>query len=162
MTEFEPGAINVERQRRHSAEFQSSSFHVPIPVHHVQRRNSAEFQSSSSHVSIPVHHTQRRNSADFTENQYIAQQPSTAFDELAWRTHQEIIAMQQRGIEQLQAHQQWAANQWHQHANMFLPISTQLTAPSLVVYHPPVTTYVQKQEFRQRTQYNQAYAYPYF
>jgi hypothetical protein len=71
--------------------------------------------------------------------------------------------MQQRGREQLQAHQQWAANQWQQHANMFLQYPTQLTTPSLIVYHPPVTTsYVQTQEYRQQVQYNSTFMYPFF
>ncbi len=139
--EFEPGAINIDRQRRHSA----------------------EFQSNSSRVSIPVHHVQRRNSADYTQQEYVTEQPSGTFDQLAWATHQQILAMQQRGREQLQAHQQWAANQWQQHANMFLQFPTQLTTPSLIVYHQPVTTsYVQTHEYRQQAQYNQTYMYPYF
>jgi len=72
--------------------------------------------------------------------------------------------MQQRGKEQLQAHQQWAANQWQQHANMFLQYPTQLTAPSLVFYHQPVTTsYIQTQEYRQQQiQYNPQFVYPFF
>lgn len=67
--------------------------------------------------------------------------------------------MQQRSRQHVQAHQQWAANQWQQHAaNMFVP----LTTPSLVVYHPPVTTsYVQTQEYRQRFQYTPTPTYAY-
>jgi hypothetical protein len=141
IAEFEPAAINVERARRHSA----------------------EFESNPSRVSIPVN-IQRRNSDEYIEKGNITEQPTGTFDQLAWTTHQQILAMQQRGREQVQAHRQWAANQWQQHANMILQYPTQLTTPSLVVYHQPVTTsYVQRQEYRQqRVQYNPTFVYPFF
>lgn len=90
-------------------------------------------------------------------------QQTQAFNQLAWNSHQQILAMQQRSRQQVQAHQQWAANQWQQHAaNMYVPLSTQLTTPSLIVYHPPVTTsYVQTQEYRQ-VQYAPTYTYQYY
>jgi hypothetical protein len=142
IAEFEPDAINLDRQRRHSA----------------------EFESTSSRVSIPVN-IQRRNSVDYIQNEQITQQPTGTFDQLAWTTHQQILAMQQRSNEQLQAHRQWAANQWQQHANMFLQYPTQFTTPSYIVYHQPVTTsYVQTQEYRQQQQvrYNPTFFYPFF
>jgi hypothetical protein len=75
--------------------------------------------------------------------------------------------MQRRGRQRVQAHQQWAANQWQQHANMFLQYPTQLTTPSLVIYHPPATanttSYIQRQEYReQRVQYNPTFVYPFY
>lgn len=141
MAQFETAAVNTDRQRRHSAEFESSAVRVPIPVN-----------------------VQRRNSLDYIEKEkVITEQPSGTFDQLAWTTHQQILAMQQRGKEQVQAHRQWAANQWQQHTNMFLQYPAQLTTPSLVVYHQPVTrSYVQKQEYRQQVQYNPRFIYPFF
>jgi hypothetical protein len=123
----------------------------------------------STHQKIPVNN-QRRNSVDLLEENYILQQqqqPAKTFDQLAWSTHQQILAMQQRGRQQVQAHQQWAATQWNQHANMFLQYPTQLTTPSLVVYHPPITmntaAYVQRQEIRQeQVHYNPGYVYPFY
>lgn len=143
MTEFEPAALQVQKQRRHSAEYVSDSTNLQIPVEY-----------------------QRRNSLNFLEQAYnISQQPSGTFDELAWRTHQQVLAMQQRGREQVQAHQQWAANLWQQHSNMFLHYPQQLTTPSLVVYHPPTVmntaAYVETQEYRQQIQYNPTIVYPF-
>ncbi|UJR27899.1 hypothetical protein I4U23_009161 [Adineta vaga] len=143
ITEFEPGAPVYERQRRHSAEFNLDSLRVPIPVH-----------------------IQRQKSVDQLDSEQISYQPSGTFDELVWSTQQQILAMQQRGREQVQASQRWAANQWQQQTNMLLPYPTHLTTPTLVVCHSPVTTnvteYVQRQEYReQRLVYNPTYIYPY-
>ncbi|CAF0825887.1 unnamed protein product [Adineta ricciae] len=143
MTEFEPAAYTQERQRRHSAEFHTDAVRVPIPVQILRQR-----------------------SVDQLNTEQIAQQPSGTFDELVWSTQQQILAMQQRGREQVQATRQWAVNQWQQHTNMFTPFPTQLTTPTLVVCHQPTTTniteYVQKQEYReQQIHYNPTYIYPY-
>lgn len=142
MAASEQAAVHIDRQRRHSAEFQSNSTRVAIPVH-AHRRNSVDYAERE----------------DMTEQHQYHQQART-FNQLAWDTHQQILAMQQRGRQQVQAHQQWATNQWQQHAaNMFVP----LTTPSLVVYQPPVTTaYVQTQEYRQQYQYTPTYAYQFY
>ncbi|CAF0896677.1 unnamed protein product [Adineta steineri] len=132
LTEFEPGAITYERQRRHSAEFHTDSSRLEIPIN-----------------------MSRQKSVDHLAREQMAQQPSGTFDELVWTTHQQILAMQQRGREQVQASQQWAANQWQQHQNMFMQYPTHLTTPTLVVCHPPVTTnaptaYIQTEEYREQ------------
>ncbi len=139
MSEFEPAAMHIDRPRRHSA----------------------EFKSVSSRVSIPVD-AYRQSSVDYIEKDQITEQPTGTFEQLAWTTHQQILAMQQRGKEQVQAHRQWAANQWQQHANMVLQHPGQLTTPSLTVYHQPVTTsYVQSQGYQQpvTTSYVQTQGY---
>jgi hypothetical protein len=109
---------------------------------------------------------QRQNSLNYLETEQITEQPTGTFDQLAWTTHQQILALQQRGREQVQAHRQWAANQWQQHANLFLQYPTQLTTPALIVHHPPVTmntnSYVETQEYRQRVYYNPTFVYPFF
>ncbi|CAF0833651.1 unnamed protein product [Rotaria sp. Silwood1] len=152
-----------------SAEFQTAATHTQR-----QRRHSAEFQSNSSRVPIPVN-VQRRNSINDLNQEYIVEQPSGTYNELAWKTQQQLLALQQRNREQLQAHQQWAANQWQQHANMFLQYPTQLPITPLVAYQPSVTmnraAYVQRHEYRQQhhrqqyhqqhMQYSPAYVYPY-
>ncbi len=146
ISEFEPAAMHIDRQRRHSAEFQANGARVEIPVN-----------------------VQRRNSLEYIDKERITEQPTGTFDQLAWTTHQQILAMQKRGKEQVQAHRQWAANQWQQHANMFLQYPTQLTTPSLIFYHQPVTSYIQTQEYRQtqefrhqQVQYNPTFVYPFF
>jgi hypothetical protein len=135
--------MNIQRQRRHSAEYQFNSTHLPAPVN-----------------------MQRRNSLNYLEQEQITEQPTGTFDQLAWRTHQQILALQQRGREQVQAYRQLAANQWQQHANLFLQYPAQLTTPSLIIHHPPVTmnatSYVETQEYRQRVQYNPTFVYPLF
>ncbi|CAF2506945.1 unnamed protein product [Rotaria sp. Silwood2] len=158
-TEFQTAAMHTQRQRRHSADFQSDSSRIPIEVN-----------------------VQRRNSVDHLDKEYIIQQSSGTLDELAWRTQQQMLALQQHGREHLQAHQQWAANLWQQHSNRFLQYPTQLTAPPLVVYQQPVpintAAYVQRQQYHhqqrqayhhqhrheyhhQHMQYNPTYVYPY-
>ncbi|CAM2710347.1 unnamed protein product [Rotaria socialis] len=132
-----------------------------------QRRHSAEFHTNESHVQMGAN-MQRRNSSDHLVQDYIVQQPpSGLFDQLAWRAHQQMLAMQQQGREQLQAHQQWAANLWQQHANMYSQSPMQLTAPSMLVYHQPIVmhtaSYVERQEYQQQqqVQYNPTYVYPF-
>jgi len=62
--------------------------------------------------------------------------------------------LQERGREHVRAHQQWAAQQWQQHANMFSQASTQLVAPpqpQFIVYQQPATTtFVETKQYQQR------------
>ncbi|CAM4781440.1 unnamed protein product [Rotaria magnacalcarata] len=130
-----------------------------------QRRHSAEFHTSESHVRMGTN-MQRRNSSDHLVQDYIVQQPpSGLLDQLTWKAHQQMLAMQQQGRKQLQAQQQWAANLWQQHANMYSQYPMQLTAPSMLVYHQPISmhtaSYAERQEYQQQVQYNQTYAYPF-
>lgn len=100
-----------------------------------QQQQSARFRSQSfSRLPIPVH-IERQSSVD---NLHVKQ--TTAFDQFAQFTQQQLRNMQ--------AHQQWIANQHHQHMN----IVQHLTTPTLIVYHPPVTkiataSYAKREEF---------------
>lgn len=141
IAEFEPAAMHVTRQRRHSAEFQSDVSDVLIPVN-----------------------IQRTNSLENFENSQVVEQASNTYDQRAWSTHQQVLAMQQRGREQVAAHQEWAANQWQQHANMMMQFPMPMATPPLVVYHQPVTmnsaSYVERREIRQQhVQYNPGFVY---
>ncbi|CAF1362034.1 unnamed protein product [Rotaria sordida] len=133
-----------------TAEFQATTMNTQQQR---QRRHSAEFHSSSSRTQIPVN-LQRRNSVEHLNTEHITQQQSGAFNELAWRAQQQLFAIQQRNREQMQAHQQWAANLWQQNSNRFLQYPTQLTTSPLVVYHPPVAmntaAYAQRHEYHQQ------------
>ena len=81
---------------------------------------------------------------------------------MVWKSHQEILAMQQLGRQQVQACQEWATDLWQQQSNMFSQYSTRLVTPSLIVHHPPVTTsYVQTQEYRQQVHDHSIYIYPF-
>lgn len=116
-----------------------------------QRANSADFfqqEQMNQHQ-----HYQRSNSVDQYQHEQMNQQVSTPFDQLTFQTHQQILNLQQRGREQVHAHQQWAAQQWQQHANMFSQFSAQIATPQrqMIVYHQPATTsFVEKKEYRQR------------
>lgn len=104
-----------------------------------QQQQATRFRSRSfSRLAIPVHF-ERQNSAD---NLYI-QQP-TPFQRFAQFTQQQLHNMQ--------AHQQWMANQHHQHMN----IIQHLTTPTLIVHHPPVTkiatsSYAKREEHHYQT-----------
>lgn len=99
-------------------------------------------------------------------------------DDLTWRAHQQLVALQQQGIEQVRAHQQWAQDLWQQQANLFSqpPMAFMPPAPApcplqTVVYNPPVvlhtSSFVQRKEYRQQQQqqqqvlYNSGFAYPF-
>ena len=100
-----------------------------------QQEQSARFRSQSfSRLAIPVH-IERQSSVD---NLHVKQ--TSAFEQFARFTQQQL--------QNMQAHQQWIANQHHQHMN----IVQHLTTPTLVVYHPPVTkiataSYAKREEF---------------
>lgn len=102
----------VQRQRRHSAEFQTSS-------------NS----NRSSSVSRATNTLQRRNS---TEEHH-----QTAYDQWAWNAHEQyqkhLFALQQQGQAHAEAHRQWMAQQWQQHHNYLRQFQT---APSFVFPQP--------------------------
>jgi hypothetical protein len=61
-------------------------------------------------------------------------------------------------------HQQWIANQHQQHMNMLRQIPSQLTTPTLIINHPPVTrtatSYIKREEVQQETLYQPTIIYP--
>ena len=61
------------------------------------------------------------------------------FDQLAWSTQQQLEALQHQTLEQTQTYKYWIVNPDQQPRNMFMQIPTQLTTPTLIVNHPPVT-----------------------
>ena len=121
------------------------------------RRHSAEYKTTTERVSIPVN-VQRHDSLDNLNQTHLLQTPEPIFD-------QHILDIQQRGREQVAAHQQWAANQWQQHALMMMQYGSQPFVPSLPFYFPTTTTntagsYVHHEINEQRVQYNSSYVYP--
>ena len=150
---FEPITVQTDRQRRHSAEFQPRSPSVSIPVT-IQRTNSA-----SRLVSEQDYFERQTQLATGTTP---LPQGVGSFDQLAWSSHQQILAMQQRGREQVEAHRQWAANQWQNQAQMFMQYQPLLMPQAQVFYQPPMNMglYEYHEEVRQRQiQYHPSYAY---
>ncbi len=87
---------------------------------------------SSTRLPIPVH-IERQNSFD-----HLDTRQSSVFDQFARSTQQQLKT--------IQAHHRWTANQHQQHMNLY----QQLTTPTLIVHHPPVTrtatSYLQEEE----------------
>jgi hypothetical protein len=136
VSEFEPSSTTTNRQRRHSAEFHSeSSSRLPIPVH-IDRQNSfGHFQT----------------------------QQSSVFNQFARSTHQQLESMQRQTLARMQEHQRWITNQHQQHMNMFMQSPLQLTTPTLIVNHPPVTrtvtSYARNEQVQQQVIHQPAFLY---
>ena len=71
--------------------------------------------------------------------------------------------MQQRGREQVEAHRQWAANQWHNQSQMFMQYQPLLMPQPQVMYQTPthMGLYEYREEVRQQqqVQYHPSYVY---
>ncbi len=137
MSEFQPGRIPNNQERRHSADRHlKSSPRVPPPVH-----------------------IEQSNSVSCLENK----QPST-FEKFAWATQQELEALQHRVIKKIQDHKEWVVNQQQQHLNMYRQAPTQLTTPALIINHPPTirttTAYAPRPNVQQQAFCQPAYIYP--
>ena len=139
MSQFQPDTQNSHLQRRHSADFEwQPPGRVPIPV--------------TVHHGDSLHQLDRYDQIDAH---------SSLFNQFARSTQQQIEAIQQRTLEQIQAHQQWIANQWQQQ----VPIPP-MTTPVLIVNHPPVTmsvdAYAQREASRQEFAHEPFYFYPFY
>jgi hypothetical protein len=102
-------------------------------------------------VPIPVH-IERQNSSD-----YLQTKQSSAFNQFAWSTQQQIDSMQHQTLSRIQAHQQSIEDQ---HMNMFMQIPPLLTAPTLIVNHPPVTRTATSYSRQEQVVYQPTYMYP--
>ncbi|CAF1221134.1 unnamed protein product [Adineta steineri] len=135
-----------------AAEFQPTD-----TITNCEGRNS----NSIPRLSIPVHIEQSK-SYDYLDKQQ--QQPLSAFDQLAQATQQQLEAIQQQVVKQMQIQQQWLANQHQQHMNMCMQMPLTLTTPALVINHPPITRttnlYTSTDAFQQQIFCQQPFMYP--
>ena len=143
-----------------------SQYQPDIRTAHLQRLHSADFESPSTAripISVTVHHGDSLRQSNGHE---LASTHSSLFDQFARSTHRQLEAMHQRTLGQIQAHQQWIANQWPQPTGIPMPTIHPMTTPVLIVNHPPVTmtadAYAQREAIQQELCQDPHYFYPYY
>ncbi|CAF3734068.1 unnamed protein product [Rotaria sp. Silwood1] len=140
ISEFQPGGLTINQQHYHTIDFNSTS---------------------SSHLSNTIYSEQPNSSHN------IEYQRSSVFDQFTWLTQQQLEAIEQQTLQQIQNHQHYISYQQQQQqpqVNTFIQTPLQLTTPYLIVNYPPVTktitTYRQIEDIQPNFFYTPIFMYP--